>query len=315
MRHDKISIIMPCFNAERYISGSVASALGQTYQDIELIVINDGSADRSLHILHGIDDPRLKIITQQNKGVCAARNRGLYEATGAYIAFLDADDTWKYDCLEKLYSALKSGPGPVLSYCGWQNVGLPEGQGMPYIPPDYEAEGKLEFLLKSCPWPIHAALTLKSAIDSSGGFDEHYSNAEDYKLWLRIASFSRIVRVPDVLAFYHFHDGHQASRSRAQAAYQQWLVQKEFIEKYHEVVRQLGYSRIRQLTIGGLLKSGYVCYWGRNLEAARQIFRLVMKQGYGTLNDWKYMLPSLLPMSLHRGIIKLFEKNKKTVPA
>lgn len=312
---DKISIIMPCYNAEAFILRGIRSALGQTYKNIELIVIDDGSKDNSLQLINGIYDEKITVMSQTNRGVCAARNRGLSLATGKYIAFLDADDEWRPDCLEKLFSAIQSTPEAVLAYCGWQNVGLPGGQGMPYIPPDYEAEGKLEHLLRSCPWPIHVALTLKTAIDSEGGFDERYSNAEDYKLWLHIVSFSGIVRVPEVLAFYHFHEGQQASKNLAKAAYQQWLVQKEFIEKYNEVVRQLGYSRIRQLTIGGLLKSGYVCYWERNLEAARQIFRLVMKQGYGTLNDWKYMLPSLLPMSLHRAIIRLFERDKKAVPA
>lgn len=312
---DKISIIMPCCNAEAFILRGIRSALGQTYKNIELIVIDDGSKDNSLQLINGIHDEKITVMSQTNRGVCAARNRGLSLATGKYIAFLDADDEWRPDCLEKLFSAIQSTPEAVLAYCGWQNVGLPGGQGMPYIPPDYEAEGKLEHLLRSCPWPIHVALTLKTAIDSEGGFDERYSNAEDYKLWLHIVSFSGIVRVPEVLAFYHFHEGQQASKNLAKAAYQQWLVQKEFIEKYNEVVRQLGYSRIRQLTIGGLLKSGYVCYWERNLEAARQIFRLVMKQGYGTLNDWKYMLPSLLPMSLHRAIIRLFERDKKAVPA
>ncbi len=312
---DKISIIMPCYNAEAFILRGIRSALGQTYKNIELIVIDDGSKDNSLQLINGIYDEKITVMSQTNRGVCAARNRGLSLATGKYIAFLDADDEWLPDCLEKLFSAIQSTPEAVLAYCGWQNVGLPGGQGMPYIPPDYEAEGKLEHLLRSCPWPIHVALTLKTAIDSEGGFDERYSNAEDYKLWLHIVSFSGIVRVPEVLAFYQFHEGQQASKDLANAAYQQWLVQKEFIEKYNEVVRQLGYSRIRQLTIGGLLKSGYVCYWERNLEAARQIFRLVMKQGYGTLNDWKYMLPSLLPMSLHRAIIRLFERDKKAVPA
>lgn len=306
---------MPCYNAEAFILRGIRSALGQTYKNIELIVIDDGSKDNSLQLINGIYDEKITVMSQTNRGVCAARNRGLSLATGKYIAFLDADDEWRPDCLEKLFSAIQSTPEAVLAYCGWQNVGLPGGQGMPYIPPDYEAEGKLEHLLRSCPWPIHVALTLKTAIDSEGGFDERYSNAEDYKLWLHIVSFSGIVRVPEVLAFYHFHEGQQASKNLAKAAYQQWLVQKEFIEKYNEVVRQLGYSRIRQLTIGGLLKSGYVCYWERNLEAARQIFRLVMKQGYGTLNDWKYMLPSLLPMSLHRAIIRLFERDKKAVPA
>jgi glycosyltransferase involved in cell wall biosynthesis len=310
MKQDKISVIMPCFNAEAFLSISIKSALDQTFKNIELIVINDGSTDNSLQILNGLNDTRLKIINQLNRGVCAARNRGLAEATGNYIAFLDADDTWRPDCLEKLHSELRSRSDAVLAYCGWQNVGLPGGRGEPYVPPDYEDESKLEYLLRGCPWPIHAALMRRSAIESAGCFDERLSNAEDYKLWLQIASLSKIVRVPEVLAFYHFHQGQQASKNRAKAAYHQWVVQKEFIQKNPEIVKQLGYKRVRQLINGELLKKGYICYWERDLRAAREIFRIVMKQGYGRLKDWKYMLPSLLPVSLHNALIRFFERSK-----
>lgn len=311
MKQDKISIIMPCFNVSAHISESVGSALGQTFYNIELIIVNDGSTDKTLQILHRISDPRLKIISQQNRGVSAARNRGLAEATGDYIAFLDSDDAWSPDCLKKLYNALQSEPEAVLAYCGWQNVGLPGGRGEPYVPPDYESHQKLESLLRTCPWPIHAALTRRSAIEAAGGFDEHFSNAEDYGLWLRITLFNRIVRVPEVLAFYHFHEGHQASKNRAQAARNHWLIQQEFLQKHSEIVAQVGLRRIRQLTLGELLKRGYVCYWERDLEAARRIFRMVMKKGFGTLKDWKYMLPALLPLTLHRVLIRLLESNKE----
>lgn len=310
MKQDKISVIMPCFNAEAFLSISIRNVLEQTFKNIELIVINDGSTDRSLQVLNGFHDTRLKIINQQNRGVCAARNRGLAETTGDYISFFDADDTWKPDCLENLHDALQSRVDAVLAYCGWQNIGLPGGRGEPYIPPDYEREKKIEQLLRSCPWPIHAALTRRSAIESAGRFDERLSNAEDYKLWLQIASFSTIVRVPKVLAFYHFHEGQQASKNHVRAAFQQWMVQNEFVKKHPEIVKQLGYKKVRQLTHGELLKKGYICHWERDLKSAREIFRLVMKQGYGRLKDWKYMLPSLLPLSLHYALIRLFEKRK-----
>jgi glycosyltransferase involved in cell wall biosynthesis len=310
MKSDKISIIMPCFNAEDHLSESIASVLYQSFHNVELIVVNDGSTDRSRQIVCGIDDNRVKIINQNNRGVCAARNRGLDHASGEYIAFLDADDTWRQDCLEKLYKALQSKSDAAVAYCGWQNVGLPGGKGEPYVPPDYEKGDKLGHLLRSCPWPVHAALTRKKDIKAAGKFDEAFTNAEDYKLWLKIACFSKIVRVPEVLAFYHFHEGRQASRNRAMAAYQQWIIQNEFIQKHPEIVRHLGHKRVRHLIHGELLKQGYICYWERDLKEAREIFRLVMKQGYGRPGDWKYMLPSLLPESLHHGLIRLFEGRK-----
>ncbi len=301
---------MPCFNGEDHVSVSIGSALYQSFHNVELIVVNDGSTDRSRQIVCDINDDRVKIINQNNRGVCAARNRGLDHATGEYIAFLDADDTWSRDCLEKLYKALQSTPDAAVAYCGWQNVGLPGGKGEPYVPPDYEEEDKMEHLLRSCPWPVHAALTRKKDIEAAGRFDVDLTNAEDYKLWLEIACLSKIVRVPEVLAFYHFHEGRQASRNRSRAAYQQWIIQNGFIRKHPEIVKELGHNLVRKLIHGELLKQGYICYWERDLKDAREIFRLVMKQGYGGPGDWKYMLPSLLPESLHHGLIRLFEGRK-----
>lgn len=303
---------MPCFNAAAHIRRGVSSALAQTMADIELIVVNDGSTDESLQILKTIKDPRLKIINQLNRGVSAARNRGIKEARGNYIAFLDADDTWDPICLEKLYSALEFYPTAALAYCGWQNLGLPGGRGKPYVPPDYESSTKLEMLLRTCPWPIHAALTRRKFIVKAGGFDERFSNAEDYKMWLGIASRFELVRVPEVLAYYHFHEGPQATKNKAKAAKDNWSVKKEFLRNHPEIVKKIGRNRIRQLTIGMLLERGYECYWTRDLDNARRIFHIVMRTGYGNFRDWMYMLPSLLPMSLHRSLICLSDRNGET---
>ena len=298
-----VSIIMPCYNAAAHLPGSVGSVLAQTFSDWELIAIDDGSSDATLDWLRKQSDPRFHIHSQANQGVSAARNAGLARASGRYVAFLDADDTWAADFLGKMVAALQANPDAVLAYCGWQNLGLTGGRGEPFVPPDYENNNKAETLFAGCRWPIHAALVEREAVRAAGGFDRALKNAEDYALWLRVATTAPIIRVPEVLAFYHFHGGEQASGDHARAALQHWQVQREYLASHPELGTVLGKSRARELTMGELLKRGYACYWKRDLPAARQIFRVVMKKGYGTLRDWKYMLPAWLPESWHRWMI------------
>ena len=157
-----ISVIMPCFNAETYIAEAVECVLSQTYKTIQLIVVDDGSTDKTPRILQKFKN-RITFIRQSNKGPGPARNRGLEQAKGEFVAFLDADDYWREDFLELLHEKLVKS-NAVLSYCGWQNVGLDGGRGQPYIPPDYEKDDKVDSFLKSCPWPIHAALIRSSVL-------------------------------------------------------------------------------------------------------------------------------------------------------
>jgi glycosyltransferase involved in cell wall biosynthesis len=303
-----ISIVMPCYNGAAHLAGSVASALGQSFSDLELIVVDDGSTDNSREILGAITDPRLRVISQANRGVCAARNSGLAAARGEYLAFLDADDTWEPLCLEKLHTALAANRDAALAYCGWQNLGLPGGRGAPFVPPDYEGPNKVVDLFRNCRWPIHAALTRRSAIEEAGRFDERFITSEDYLLWLKIALRHQIVRVPEVLAYYHFHGGAQATGNRLRLAYNHWLVQRDFLRSHADFAKSLGWSQVRELTHGELLQKGMVAYWERDLVTARAIFRVVMKYGYGKLKDMKIMLPALLPFSMHQTLIRFFDK-------
>ena len=299
---------MPCHNAAAHLASSVGSVLAQTEGDWELIAVDDGSIDSTLAWLREQTDRRIRVHAQTNRGVSAARNAGLALAGGRHVAFLDADDTWDAHFLEKMSAALQTNPDAVLAYCGWQNLGLPDRQGEPFVPPDYENADKAETLFAGCRWPIHAALVRREAVLAAHGFDPALKNAEDYALWLRVATAAPIVRVPEVLAYYHFHGNGQASGDRARAALQHWQAQQRHLAAYPEFAAQLGPSRIRTLTTGELLKRGYACYWQRDLPAARQIFRTVMKQGYGTLADWKYMLPAWLPVSWHRWLIGRLDK-------
>ena len=108
MKNDLISIIVPVYNVEKYIKKCAESLLSQTYDNCEFIFVNDGTKDKSVEIIETINDSRIKIINQENKGVSAARNKGLDFAHGKYIVFLDADDYVADDYVEYLYSLIKS---------------------------------------------------------------------------------------------------------------------------------------------------------------------------------------------------------------
>lgn len=299
-----ISVIMPNYNGALLISRGIDSVIRQTFLDFELIVVDDGSKDESVSVVKRFRDQRIHLLQQDHEGVCAARNRGIGHARGEYIAFLDSDDTWAPTFLDRLHEAIVHTPDAAIAYCGWQNIGLRSERDKGFIPPDYETSAKLEFWVRNTRWPIHAALTKKEAIVAAGGFNSRYPTSEDFLLWLEILSENKIVRVPEVLAFYYHHGGPRATNDRVRMAFNHLCAQGDYLQRHPNVRRTLGRQKVRELTLGELLKRGYECYWQDDLKGARQIFRRVMKAGYGDANDWKRMLPAWLPFNLHKWLVR-----------
>jgi glycosyltransferase involved in cell wall biosynthesis len=257
---------------------------------------------------------RIRLVQQANAGLPAARNAGIRVSTGDYLAFLDADDYWRHDFIEKMVQALQAS-GAEIAYCGWQNVGLSGGRGEPFVPPEYEQSDKLEKMITGVRWPVHAALTQRDVVVAAGGFDPRWRTCEDFAFWIRAATLHRLVRVPEVLAFYRHHDGVQMSKNRALVAQNHWLIQRDFLAQNPAIIGQLGFRHIRRITHGELLKRGYACYWDRDMDAARSIFKIIMRVGYGSLRDWKYMLPALLPLRWHQALLRLSFSDKKQLPS
>jgi glycosyltransferase involved in cell wall biosynthesis len=106
----KASVIVPVYQVEKYIADTIQSVLNQTYQNFELVIVDDGSSDRSINICQQFQDPRITILRQPNQGVCVARNTGINHATGEYIALLDGDDLWLPEKLEKHIIHLQKNP-------------------------------------------------------------------------------------------------------------------------------------------------------------------------------------------------------------
>jgi glycosyltransferase involved in cell wall biosynthesis len=304
-----VAVVMPCYNGERFLREAIDSVLGQSYASRELIVVDDGSVDASPEILRGYGDA-IRVIRQANQGRPRARNAGLAAAAAPYVAFLDCDDYWAPTFLERMVEAIDR-EGADIAYCGWQNIGVPGGRGEPFVPPDYQAmPNKAELLFENTRWPIHAALARRERIARAGGFDPRWSACQDFALWLETGWSARLARVPEVLAYYRHHGAGQITARKAVVAEFHWRVQQDFLARHPDLRRAWGRKRVRRLSHGELLRRGYDCYWRRDLEAARRIFRLVMRTGYGGLRDWRYMLPSLLPLAWHRRLVSLADRRE-----
>jgi glycosyltransferase involved in cell wall biosynthesis len=308
------SVIMPCYNASPYLQQAVDSVLHQSYRQVELIVVDDGSTDDSRNIAAHLSTQhpdRITVLHTNRQGPYPARNTGLSRAKGEFVAFLDADDYWTSTFLEKLHTALV-GNNAALAYCGWQNIGATDRTNEPFVPPDYEDGDKLEMLLRSAsPWPIHAALTRRSVIEQVGGFDTSLATCMDYDLWLRIGASRRILRVPEVLAYYRFHPGGQITSKQWRQAENVWLVKKKFISDSPGLVSHFSRRRLQELVDGALLRRGYDCYWRRDLISARKIFQRSLQAGGWKLKDLKYLLPALLPERPYQTLIALAEHREE----
>lgn len=301
MDNPLISVIMPCYNAQAYVEQAVNSVLNQINVKVELIVVDDGSGDNSTTILATLSEKnpeRIKLFSQHNKGPYPARNYGIRQAKGSYIAFLDADDYWEHECLSILLKALEEQQADI-AYCGWQNIGRRKGIE-PYIPPIYEQGDISEAFLTGCPWPIHAALTRRSVLDRVDGFSERYFSSMDYDLWLRISAITQnIVHVGEVLAYYRWHDSGQISAAIWRQVQDSWRVRRDFIKNHPDRIKHFDKKKLCRLRHQFLHQKAFDAYWQRDLVSAQKLLRVLFWSGYWKAGELKYVLPSLLPEKIY----------------
>jgi len=296
---------MAAFNAAATIRESIQSVLDQTHSCVELIVVDDGSTDQTVQIVEelvSLNAGAVRLLEQQHKGPYPARNLAIRASKGRYIAFLDADDTWRPDCLTLLHFALEEHDADV-AYCGWQNVGPAAPGSEPFIPPAYDDDEIVLAALRSCPWPIHAALSRRSAIEAVGGFSERMFTSMDYDLWIRlIAHTRRIVRVPEVMAFYHWRGG-QISSDRSRQVLDAVQVRRDFVKNNALLLKNVPEAKRIELIDGQLAARAYEALWRRQLRTAQTLFRAYFSSMHWKLKDLPYVLCSLLPAGLFDWVV------------
>jgi len=230
----KVSVVIPVYGVQQYIAATVQSVLDQTYQNLEVILVDDGSPDRSVEICKTFTDPRIRIIRQKNQGVSAARNTGIHNATGDYIAFLDGDDLWVPEKIAKHVEHLERSPevGISFSYSAFINgegepLGIYQTAKTQDITPGYVlcrnpiGNGSTPVIRRE----VLAAIRHEE-VGADGQvhpvyFDRTIHNMEDVECWLRMAALThwKLEGIPEALTLYRIHaNGHSAKIDKQVAA-------------------------------------------------------------------------------------------------
>ncbi|MCI9285230.1 MAG: glycosyltransferase family 2 protein [Muribaculaceae bacterium] len=204
-----ISVIIPLFNKALTIKRTIETVLSQTYRDYEIVVVDDGSTDGSFEIVRDLNIPGLRLIRQVNSGVSAARNKGIEEARGEYIALLDADDEWDPGYLESQYRLACTYPQASVFASNYKFRDMYGNESRTIINrlPFVGSDGLLSnyFEVASCSHPplwTSAVMARKDAFQSIGGFPVGIRSGEDLLTWARLAARFKIAYNTKPLAIY-----------------------------------------------------------------------------------------------------------------
>jgi glycosyltransferase involved in cell wall biosynthesis len=207
-----VSVVTAAYNMGGYIAETLGSVLGQDYPQVESIVVDDGSTDDTASVLQGYaDNRRVTVVRQSNAGQTVAKNRGIHEARGEFIAFCDADDTWRRD---KLSCQLPRFADPAVAVV-YSDIECVDGQGqaLPYYDiPHYEGRVTAPLLIDNFV-PFPTVVVRAAVLRAAGGFDESLTMSIDYDLWLRISVNHLFAFVPERLANYRVWEGQMSKKT------------------------------------------------------------------------------------------------------
>lgn len=219
-----ISIVVPAYNAGHFLEIAVRSVMAQTCADWELVIVDDGSSETLLPFDEW--DARIRLIRQQNSGQAVARNVGIAQTSGEFIAFLDADDVWLPQKLELQLEAMRS--DPTLGLCHTQfeivdqeNRHIEDGYG--------GGVNNYLRLLEGCSIVTSSVMARRAALESIDGFDSGVEPSEDYDVWLRIARLYPIAGIGESLVLYRKHAQNLSSNYRVMCAASDQVLRKHFV--------------------------------------------------------------------------------------
>jgi len=259
MKNPKVSVIIPTFNREKLIIRSINSLLNQTNQDYEIIIADDASTDNTAEVIKSLKNDKIRYFRlEKNSGQCVTRNKAIKIAKGEYIGFLDSDDEWLPEKIEKQLAVFETSIDPDLGavYCGF--IEKDEIKNQTSIINRDNLKGNIygSLLRGFCPSTPTMFLVKKKALEKVNGFDENLPTFVDYDLWLRIAKEGfTFDYVNEPLIVKYEHAGAQIAKDPSKRKKGLEL----FLEKWgHEILKNAGkkgYNRFRRNKIEVLVKS------------------------------------------------------------
>ncbi len=312
----KISVIIPTYNAEATILETIESLQQQTFQDFEILVINDGSTDRTLEVLNHINEPRLKILSYENAGHSVARNRGIAVAQGEFLSFMDADDLWTPDKLESQLTALEQHPDAGVAYSWTLNMTTQDGQTFFTKGCSSTVEGNVyrELLLGCFIGNGSNILIRRSVVDKTQGFEPGMKTGADWDFYIRAATECNFVVVPKPQILYRQTPGSVSSNPEATERNNLALLDRvyqaappEFQYLKSQSLAYL-YRYCAGLSLVHITDQKQLNYAQERLWMAVQLYPPLLLERYAQNLIIKLLVKRLLPDTVSQSVLSVLKK-------
>lgn len=302
----RVSILIPTYNRADYILEAIASAQAQTFQDIEIVVVDDGSTDHTRELVRALPDARVRYLYQENRGVSAALNTAWRAAQGEFVAFLGSDDVMLSHQVATLFPLIAQDGALGIVYARAQAMN-PQGEPLPQIlgaSPKFHERALASLLYGDCVCAI-ACLARRAALERANGFDESLIANEDWDLWIHLAEFAEISFHDEILARYRMHPT-SLTGARSEKYQRVVLDRVRLIENYYARpniprealdVKTLAFRNvymdagIRLLAVGKT-RAAFNYFWrairahGNPISAAARVFGVAMFDLYLSKTRW-----------------------------
>jgi len=298
MKNLLVSIIIPAFNAEQFIEETINSALNQTYSNIEIIVIDDGSTDNTRAKI--VPYKNIKYIYQENCGISQARNRGIENAGGEYVAFLDADDLWVPNKTEIQMNFLFANPEYAAVSSDWQDFENDKIISESYLSSHFIDPNKsfYENLLRVNVALTSTVIVRKEAILQVGMFDDSFYpwTYEDRDLMLRIAAKYKFHLSEQVLVKKRHHQSQISKPIETIIRSQIILFSK--LRNEHPILPKESIKFIERRLLSLYIDAGYYYLKSHNMELTRNFIKKAIKLNPYLMKSWKIFILSYFPIKL-----------------
>ena len=281
----KVSVIIPTYNQGRFITSTIDSVINQTYKDFEIIIIVDGSTDDTLERLERFGN-KIKIIQQENSERAVARNNGVKNSCGEYLAFLDSDDLWNSNKLEIQVKILDTNPDISLVYSTCERIDENSNKIRPakrqlegYSGYVYEKLLMRNFIVSPTP------IVRRNLFEETTGFVTKYIPYEDWEFWIRFSLKGKVEFIPTPLAYYRIHSAQSVKTITAERIEHATTLLLEDSFKLQEIPNNL---RNKALALANLR----YCYWyilANNNKTAKEKIKRAIKLYPNFLTDYRWI--------------------------
>jgi len=263
MIENRVSAIITAYNSERFIGDAIASVMSQTRPIDEFVVIDDGSTDDTAQVVSSCFEKGIRYIWQPNRGVSTARNRGIQETTGEYIAFLDADDIWLEDKTQRQMDFLLSHPDIALvsGAAWWWNVAKNKCH-LESQSPKKIAAIRHEILINNCIGNPSMVIMRRSVLKEVGLFNPCFRWGQDWELWIRVASQHKVAILPEPVIVYRSHVDNLSHTNNWERSTCLWNISRLSIAKFRPAWQRpllmvRAWSNVTLIRADYLLEQGY----------------------------------------------------------